>query len=278
MVVGGSVGGLFAANLLADLGWEVDVYERVADDLASRGAGIGTHDELIQVLAKLGIAMDERLGVKSGDRICLDRHGHTVYRIPWGHTMSGWASVYRPLKARFPAERYHFNKTLLSYEETLAGVSAHFADGSTARADLLIGADGLRSAVRTQLYPGLESEYAGYVAWRGTIAESALPVDLRAWLGGDYWMVLPPGEMFATYAIPGRNGPASRDWNVVWYRPILSDDVMRDMCTDDAGRHHGFSMPPPLIRSDVIRRHHANARAFLPPQLASLVEHTAAFF
>jgi len=65
--------------------------------------------------------------------------------------MSGWASIYGPLKARFPEERYHFNKTLLSYEKTLAGVSAHFADGTTARADLLIGADGLRSAVRTRL-------------------------------------------------------------------------------------------------------------------------------
>ena len=46
-VIGGSLGGLFAANLLAELGWEVDVYERVGDDLASRGAGIGTHDELL---------------------------------------------------------------------------------------------------------------------------------------------------------------------------------------------------------------------------------------
>ena len=112
--------------------------------------------------------------------------------------MSGWASIYGPLKARFPEERYHFNKTLLSYEKTLAGVSAHFADGTTARADLLIGADGLRSAVRTRLCPGLEPEYAGYVAWRGTIAESALLVDLRAWLGSDFHMVLPPGEMFAS--------------------------------------------------------------------------------
>src|SRR5437868_3622967 len=38
LVIGGSLGGLFAANLLADLGWEVDVYEKVMDDLAARGA------------------------------------------------------------------------------------------------------------------------------------------------------------------------------------------------------------------------------------------------
>src|SRR6185436_4980479 len=49
VIIGGSLGGLFAGNLLVDLGWEVDIYERVPDDLASRGAGIGTHQELLSV-------------------------------------------------------------------------------------------------------------------------------------------------------------------------------------------------------------------------------------
>ena len=58
VVIGGSLGGLFAANLLHAIGWHVDVYERVADDLATRGAGIGTHDELFSILRRLGIAVD----------------------------------------------------------------------------------------------------------------------------------------------------------------------------------------------------------------------------
>ena len=84
VVIGGSLGGLFAGNLLHDLGWEVDIYERVPDDLASRGAGIGTHEELLSVLAKLGIAMEERLGAESGDRVCLDPQGNEVHRTAWG--------------------------------------------------------------------------------------------------------------------------------------------------------------------------------------------------
>ena len=43
LIVGGSVGGLFAAHLLDAIDWDVDVFERVGDDLSSRGAGIGTH-------------------------------------------------------------------------------------------------------------------------------------------------------------------------------------------------------------------------------------------
>ena len=156
LVVGGSLGGLFAANLLADLGWEVHVFERVADDLASRGAGIGTHAELVRVLAKLGIAMDERLGVAVGDRVCLDRDGGERYRMHWGHVMSAWANVYRPLKDRFPADRYHFGKAFVSLDQSADGVAAHFSDGTSAEADLLVGADGLRSAVRAQLFPTVQ--------------------------------------------------------------------------------------------------------------------------
>src|SRR5918911_2621517 len=110
LVIGGSLGGLFAANLIADLGWEVEVYEKVADDLAARGAGIGTHAELIAVLARLGIALDERLGIASGERVCVDRDGRELYRCAWGHVMSAWANVYRPLKDRFAGSRYQFGK------------------------------------------------------------------------------------------------------------------------------------------------------------------------
>jgi 2-polyprenyl-6-methoxyphenol hydroxylase-like FAD-dependent oxidoreductase len=200
LVIGGSLGGLFAANLLRDQGWEVDVYEKVGDDLAARGAGIGTHTELVALLARLGIEMDERRGVVIPDRICIDRECRELYRCRWAHTMSAWANVYRPLKDRFPAERYHFGKGFASLSQAAHRITAHFDDGSRATGDLLIGADGLRSAVRAQLLPGVEPQYAGYVAWRSIVEESALPAATREWLGEGYWFVLPKGEMFL-YAV-----------------------------------------------------------------------------
>jgi 2-polyprenyl-6-methoxyphenol hydroxylase-like FAD-dependent oxidoreductase len=279
VIIGGSLGGLFAANLLHDLGWGVDVYERVPNDLASRGAGIGTHDELLAVLAKLGIAIDERLGAQVGDRICLDHAGKMLHRVPWGHTMSGWANVYRPLKDRFPAPRYHFGKGFTAFERNAKEIIAHFDDGSQARADLLIGADGLRSAVRARLFPGLEPAYAGYVAWRALLDEHALPAELRRQLGNIYWFGLPPGEMIVAYPVPARDGaPGHRDWNIVWYRPIVGDEALRDMCTDASGRHHGPAIPPPLVRSDVIASLKRDARTLLAPQIAELVERSQPFF
>jgi 2-polyprenyl-6-methoxyphenol hydroxylase-like FAD-dependent oxidoreductase len=280
VIIGGSLGGLFAANLLHDLGWEVEVFERVPDDLAVRGAGIGTHEELVAALARLGIAMDERLGIKAGDRICVDRTGNERYRIPWGHTMSAWASVYRPLKDRLPAARYHFGKAFRKLEEQGNQVVAQFDDGSEARGDLLIGADGLRSAVRAQLFPGLEPAYASYVAWRGIIDESALSPAARQWLGNDYWLVLPPGEQMLSYRVPAKGAGSlsgRADWNYVWYRPVTAD-ALRDLCTDATGRHHGSAMPPPLIRPDVTARIKHAASTLLAPHVSEMVQRSQPFF
>lgn len=279
LVIGGSLGGLFAANLLHDLGWQVDVFEKAGDDLASRGAGIGTHAELVGVLAGLGIAMDERLGVPVGERICLDGEGRELLRRPWGHTMSAWANVYRPLKDRFPAGHYRFSSSFSSFSETTNAVTAHFTDGSSASGELLVAADGLRSAVRAQIFPGLEPAYAGYVAWRAMVPDRTLPAKLDGWLGNAYWFVLPKGEMFLCYPVPAKDrSRGGRDWNIVWYRPAALP-VLQDLCTDGTGQRHSLAaMPPPLIRDDVIAKLKAEAQALLPGELAGLVERSEPFF
>ena len=279
LVIGGSLGGLFAANLLHDLGWQVEVFEKVGDDLAARGAGIGTHAELVALLARLGIAMDERLGVPVGDRICLDRDGRELHRQPWGHTMSAWANVYRPLKQRFPAAHYRFSANFVSFTESAEKVTAHFSDGASASGDLLVGADGLRSAVRAQLFPDVEPAYAGYVAWRAMVPDRTLPEALDRWLGSSYWFVLPPGEMFLCYPVPAKDpSRGGRDWNIVWYRPAALP-TLQDLCTDESGRRHSLAaMPPPLIRRDVIGALKNDAGNLLNPPLAELVERSEPFF
>jgi len=278
LVIGGSLGGLFAANLLRDQGWEVDVYERVGDDLAVRGAGIGTHTELVDVLGRLGIRMDERLGVVIPDRICVDRTGRELYRCHWAHTMSAWANVYRPLKDRFPAGRYHFGKGFTGLVQSAEGISAFFDDGSTAAGDLLIGADGLRSTVRAQLMPGVEPQYAGYVAWRSIVEESRVPAESREWLGEGYWFVLPKGEMFLCYQVPAKDlGRVGRDWNYVWYRPV-TEAQLKDFCTDATGKCHGTGIAPPLIRADVTASIKREGHELLPPHLAALIDVSQPFF
>jgi 2-polyprenyl-6-methoxyphenol hydroxylase-like FAD-dependent oxidoreductase len=278
LVIGGSLGGLFAANLLHDLGWEVEVFEKVGDDLAARGAGIGTHTELVDVLARLGITMDERLGVVIPERICVDREGRELYRCHWAHTMSAWANVYRPLKDRFPVERYHFGKSFTGLVQDGERVTAFFADGSSAAGDLLIAADGLRSTVRAQLMPDVQPAYAGYVAWRSIVEEQLVPAQSREWLGQGYWFVLPKGEMMLCYQVPAKDlSRIGRDWNYVWYRPVTEAELA-DFCTDANGKCHGTGIAPPLIRPDVDAYLKREAHQLLPPHIAALVDCSQPFF
>ena len=64
LVIGGSLGGLLAAHLLRNAGLEVVVFERNAEDLTGRGAGIGTHPELVEILRRVGIAFDKSMGIE----------------------------------------------------------------------------------------------------------------------------------------------------------------------------------------------------------------------
>ena len=66
LVIGGSVGGLFAAHMLRSIGWDVAVFERSGDDLARRGAGIGASDAMFAVMRRIGVQFDASNGIALG--------------------------------------------------------------------------------------------------------------------------------------------------------------------------------------------------------------------
>lgn len=278
LVIGGSLGGLFAASMLRDIGWDVRVFERVGDDLASRGAGIGTHDELMNVIRRLGLPVDNTIGVRVRTRICLDRSGHVTHKVELPQFMSAWARIYRLLKDALPADCCRFGATLERIEQDGNSVTAVFTDGTRTGGELLVGADGLRSTVRAQLLPAAEARYAGYVAWRGVADESDIPRDVHAALFEKYTFCLPAGEMMLAYPVPGRDNETRagrRGYNFVWYRPTGERDALPRLCTDGTGRCHGQAIAPQLIRPEVIAAMKSEARALLAPQIAGIVGRTA---
>lgn len=277
LVIGGSIGGLFAANLLRSIGWDVAVFERAEDDLASRGAGLGTHDELFAVMRRMGVAVGASLGVEVQSRICLDRGGRITHQVQLPQMMSAWARIYRLLKDALPPDSYRPGMSLEHVEHDGRGVTAVFAGGATETGDLLVGADGIRSTVREQLLPEAQPRYAGYVAWRGVLDEWAVPPAIHAQIFEHYTFCLPEGEMMLCYPVPGRDNdtrPGRRGYNFVWYRPTDPRDTLPRLCTDAGGRRHGVSIPPPLIRPEVVAEIKATARRLLAPQIAEIVERT----
>jgi 2-polyprenyl-6-methoxyphenol hydroxylase-like FAD-dependent oxidoreductase len=274
LVIGGSMSGLFAALLLRHRGWTVDVYERVEGELAGRGAGIVAQTETRAVLRSLGIEPGHTLGVEMQKRRTFDRAGRLIGEYDCPQTLTAWERVYRLLRDAFPPQHYHRGVRLDRIEQRAGVAVAHFADGRTVECDLLVGADGLRSTVRAQYLPDLAPLYAGYAAWRALVDEAAISPATHRDIFEYMAFCLPPGEQMIGYPVAGANDdlrPGRRRYNLVWYRPADERAKLPWMLTDAAGHTHDGSIPPPLIRPEVIADMHADAARLLPPQMQEVM-------
>ncbi len=274
LIIGGSLGGLMSAGLLRRDGWQVDVCERVKDPLSGRGAGIVTHPQLLAALAQCGAKIDDSIGVEVSTRLTLDASGREIGRLTMPQILTSWGRLFAMLRAEFPDDRYHRGLGLTHVENFADGVRAHFDNGAQMQAELLVAADGIRSTVRTQLMPSVVPQYAGYIAWRGLIEESALSAATHAQLFDKFAFCLPPGEQMLGYPVAGAANSTQRGhrrYNLVWYRPAAEESDLEDLLTDVGGQRHEIAIPPPLIRPDVVARMRADADALLAPQFAEIV-------
>jgi 2-polyprenyl-6-methoxyphenol hydroxylase-like FAD-dependent oxidoreductase len=273
IIVGGSMSGLLAGLLLRRRGWEVDVFERVESELSGRGAGIVAQPELRDTLLALGLDVRD-LGVEVASRQLLDASGRRAGLLTCPQILTAWERVYRILRDAFPPEHYHRGRGLQGFSNGIESVVAHLSDGTSVQADLLVGADGLRSTVRQQCLPDLHPLYAGYVAWRALIPEQEIPQPLRDELVPYMTFCLPPGEQFLGYPVAGANNdlrPGYRRYNVVWYRPANEATELPRLLTDERGVTHAISIPPPLIRRTAIAEMRAVAARLIAPQLQKIV-------
>src|SRR3954447_26862935 len=89
IIIGGSISGLFAANLLRLQRWDVEVYERSEVELRGRGAGIVSHQELLNVLMASG-AGTENVDIHVKDRVLFDRSGNVIGRFEYPQIVTSW--------------------------------------------------------------------------------------------------------------------------------------------------------------------------------------------
>ena len=268
IVVGGSIAGLFAAAFLRGIGWQVDVYERSSMELVGRGAGIfASHPELLEALEKCGAGTAD-LGVIAQGRITLDRNGDVIAQKSMPQIVSSWDRLRQLLSNAIDPQCYHFGHLVDCVEQEVDGVRVHFANARSQRADLVVACDGFRSTVRAQLAPEVQPIYAGYYLWRGAPREADLSSETRATMFPNYSFFLDDQLQVLGYPIPGTDNelrPGRRRYNFAWFR-VADAQTLTDMCVDDHGWQHEFSVPPPLVRRDLIAHMRAEAEALLPPQ------------
>jgi 2-polyprenyl-6-methoxyphenol hydroxylase-like FAD-dependent oxidoreductase len=281
-IIGGSLGGLMAGLILRREGWRVDIHERSATPLSGRGAGIVSHAILEDALAAAGVAVEPAsLGVAVERRRVLAASGEVLLDRPFPQLLTSWDRLFRLLRGAFPDDRYHHGRTFVELAQDAAGATARFEDGSSATGDLVIGADGFRSAVRAQLLAQADPTYVGYVAWRGMVSEAEMSAAAHRALFDSFAFCLPEGEQMLGYPVAGPDNdlrPGHRRYNFVWYRPADEAIALRDLLTDETGRTHALSIPPPLIRGDVIAAMREAAGRALAPAFAEVVRRTEAPF
>jgi 2-polyprenyl-6-methoxyphenol hydroxylase-like FAD-dependent oxidoreductase len=272
IIIGGSMSGLFSAAFLRRIGWDVDVYERSPVELVGRGAGITTHPELLQALQRSG-AGTHNLGIEVPKRFAIDRQGRITAERPLRQILTSWDRLQRLLRATIDPAHYHLGRAFERLEQDGSGVRVHFSDGGIEHADITIGGDGVRSTVRAQLAPDLQPIYAGYYIWRGAPNEADLAPRTLKEIFPYFVFYLPPHQEVITYPIAGFNDdlrPGHRRCNFIWYRAADAAQL-REMNVDANGVQHAFSVPPPLIRKELIEQMHADARDIMPPVLLDCV-------
>jgi len=271
-VIGGSIAGLTTACLLARSGHAVTVFERSAAALTGRGAGIVTHPGLRAVLARCGApAGAGDLGVTVEGRRVLDRDGTVIAERSLPQVLASWGRLYGLLLDAAPPDSVLYGAALAAVESDGARVVAFFEDGRRISADLLVGADGQFSTVRSRFLSGVAPRYAGYVAWRAVVDAAALAPATREAIGGHFAFCLPPGEQILGYPVPGRaDEAAGLCLNAVWYRPT-EEAALAALLTDAGGVRHALSIPPGRIKAAVLESMRADAARILAPPFAEVM-------
>jgi 2-polyprenyl-6-methoxyphenol hydroxylase-like FAD-dependent oxidoreductase len=274
-IVGGSLGGLFAAVLLSKDGHDVKVYERSQHGLGGRGAGLVGQRDTFAILRAAGCEHVAHVGVTSNDRIMFDRSGAIVSRFAASQMQISWDRLYRIFRELVPFDAYRLGKEVVSVGQDETSAYLTFADGAREPADLVIGADGVASVVRTAVNAGPSpSSYAGYVAWRGLFPESELPAEAGDVLLDQFAFFEMPRSHILGYLVAGPDGETAigkRRYNWVWYRPIAKHELSFAL-TDANGRAHDFSLSPGSVPDSARQALAADAERLLPPPFAAAVK------
>lgn len=274
-VIGGSIAGLTAANVLRDAGCDVDVYERSSTFLSGFGTGIVVQPELVRYLLERTSTTLDDISVPSHEMRYFDAAtGDSKGEVDARWRFTAYNAVYQKLLDAFGTARYHLDKELVGVEPGLEQSTATFADGTEVTADLLVCADGGGSVARSQLLDK-RPEYAGYVTWRGMVDEA--DVSQETW---DFFQdaftygLLPDGHIIA-YPIShvSSQGEVTGDTrlNFQWYWNVEPGDELDALMTGNDGGRRPVSVHFRALAASNLEAFRTRAANQLAPAFRELI-------
>jgi 2,6-dihydroxypyridine 3-monooxygenase len=276
VVIGGSLGGLTAALVLRDTGWDVHVIERSGSTLTGRGVGIVVQPATVRYLVEKQVVELEQVSTPARRLRYLDRGGRPDRDEPCTYRFTAWNTLYRTLLGCLETGRYHLGDALAGFDQDAGQVEVRLSSGRREVCDLLVCADGASSTARGLLLPEVRPTYAGYVGWRGTVPEADLSPGCRSAARDAILYHLMPSSHILAYPIPAADGTVDvgrRLLNFVWYRNVSDGAELHDLMTDRSGVHRDMSLPPGAVQERFVRRLRGDAQD-LPAPLAEVVVKT----
>ena len=183
LIVGGGIGGLFAANALLAHGIAVSLYEQ-APALGEVGAGVYVTPNAVRQLERVGLGPAvERYGARVGPRSAYFRHDGTPIAPVQVTDAAGWnacfgmhrADFVELLAAHLPPGIVRAGHRAVGFEQNEARARVRFANGAVAEADVVVGADGIHSELRPHVFPPSTPVFHGTISYRGLVARARLP-------------------------------------------------------------------------------------------------------
>lgn len=217
-IVGGSIAGCAAALAVRRAGFDVTIFER-ARSLRDRGLGVAMPETTYQDLTTAGY-LDPSLPVhRVAHRLWViaepgEPTGRVLWRQPTPALATSWGHLWRVLADRV-ASCYHADEHVTAVNSD--GVITT-KNGHTHPFDLVIGADGHQSVVRSVISRDTRAQDAGYALWRGTVTEQKLPQRLTTILESVFVTVVFAGGHAVFYLIPAQSGQRLLTW-AVYTRP-----------------------------------------------------------
>ncbi len=200
IVIGGGIGGVTAALALQQAGLDVTVFEQ-AEELGEVGSGLPLWTNALRALARLGLTdILETIGASvnagsittwQGDVLADLRTEELLKQLGTINTVVHRAELLAMLLKALGEDKVQLGARCVGFSQDATRVCARFADGRETQGDLLIGADGLRSVVRTQLFGPSKPRYAGYTCWRGVANITRSGLETWAW-GKGYQLGITP--------------------------------------------------------------------------------------
>jgi salicylate hydroxylase len=204
VVVGGGIGGLFAANALIAQGLKVSVFEQ-APALGEVGAGVFITPNSVRQMQRVGLGPSvEKWGARVGSSSSYFRDDGTPIAPVQVTDSSGWNATFGMHRADFvtllsqalPQGVVHTGHRCTGFEQDQATARVNFANGTSVEADIVIGADGIHSELRSFVFPPSKAVFSGTVAYRGLVPHSCVsqwPTDAwMMWLGhGRHFLSFP---------------------------------------------------------------------------------------